>query len=473
MPFSFLSRFALIAALFLSFRAEATHIIGAEISYTPHATQLRRYEVTAKLYRDRHVNGPDFGYTISLYCHLNTCSATAATNVSFQLPRTSISPTGYTQCFSNSTVETQVYTASIVLPSAGNWTLNIAETYRNSGIWNLPNSGLYKLYVDAELTIDPANVVPNTSPVFTSSILPYISGNQPHRFSFSAYDADGDSLVYRMITPRTAINSDFCAQDLPMLPTQHFTLDPARGELASVPFTLYRGSCIMAARVEEYRRISGNWRKIGSVMRDVMYPVFVGAGNWNPSFTSASVGNTTQPVGQVLRVVPGQTITIQLAATDQDAGQVLRFSTAATVPGVSFRSISATQAQLTWQVPTDLPLGRYSIPVVVQDTGCPINGSDSQTLNFLVTTRVLSATTSWLPTPASAFPSPFHEQVQFQLTQPTTQFVTIVDGLGRTVAQLTSRPDGSVLWRPSPTLAPGLYLARTADGQQPVRLLHE
>jgi len=471
-------RFLLLGLLLLGFSAEASHIVGAEITYEPYpGTPInpRRYLVTARLYRDNSGNTQvDFTPSVTLYARLNGCSPADPTNVTFQLNRVSKVSTGYVRCAGGPGVEAQLYMADITLPNSGNWTLSIAEANRTFGILNLSNSGNYSLYADAELTIDPANVTPNTSPVFTSSLLPYICGNQFHRFSFSAFDANGDSLVYRLITPQGTASTEFCPQPIPVFPTPHFTIDPAKGELSTVPFTLTAGFYIMAARVEEYRRIGGTWRKIGSVMRDIMYPVSGGTGNRNPSFASASVGTTTQPVGQVLRVVPGQTVTIQLTATDQDAGQMLRFSTeAAAVPGVSFRSVSATQAQLTWQVPANLPLGRYSIPVVVQDNGCPINGSESQTLNFLVTTQILAATSPQLPVAVAAFPTPFHEQVQFQLAHPTTQLVTVFDGLGRTVTQLTSRPDGSVLWRPDPTLAPGLYLARTADGHEQVRLLRE
>lgn len=469
--------FLFFSLLLLGLTAEASHIVGAEITYEPYPTtpvNPRRYLVTAKLYRDNSGNTTvDFTQAIALYARLNGCSPTDPANVTFQLNRVSKTNTGYVRCAGGPGVEAQLYTADITLPSSGNWTLSIAEENRTFGILNLSNSGNYSLYADAELTIDPASVIPNTSPVFTSSLLPYICGNQFHRFSFSAYDANGDSLVYRMITPQGTSNSDFCPQTIPVVPTPHFTIDPARGELSTIPFTLTAGFYIMAARVEEYRRIGGNWRKIGSVMRDIMYPVSGGTGNRNPSFTSASVGTTTQPVTQVLRVVPGQTVTIQLAATDQDAGQVLRFSTeATTVPGVSFRGLSATQAQLTWQVPINLPLGRYSIPVVVQDNGCPFNGSESQTLNFVVTTQVLATPSAWLPNLAAAFPTPFQDQVQFQLPLSRSQQILITDEVGRTITRLTSRADGTVVWQPTGSVKPGTYLARTTDGSYSVRLVH-
>ncbi|GGG31356.1 T9SS type A sorting domain-containing protein [Hymenobacter glacieicola] len=229
----------------------------------------------------------------------------------------------------------------------------------------------------------------------------------------------------------------------------------------------------MAARVQEYRRINSVWTLIGSVTRDITYAASAG-GNSNPTFTALRVGNTAQPFDKAIRVNPGQTVAVTLDATDADAGQTLGFSSGATttVPGVTLQTLSPTQLRLTWQVPAGLPVGRYRIPVTVTDNGCPFNGTEVRTLTFLVTSQILASTSSRLPVAVAAYPTPFREQVRLQLAQPTLQPITVFDGLGRAVAQLTSSPDGSVLWQPAATLPSGLYVARTANGQQ-IRLLRE
>jgi len=70
----------------------------------------------------------------------------------------------------------------------------------------------------------------------------------------------------------------------------------------------------------------------------------------------------------------------------------------------------------------------------------------------------------------AAYPMPFREQVQFRTTA-GAQAITIIDGLGRTVARLISQADGRVLWQPASTLPAGLYVARGADGRLLARLL--
>jgi hypothetical protein len=200
--------------------------------------------------------------------------------------------------------------------------------------------------------------------------------------------------------------------------------------------------------------------------------VAANATNQAPTFTNLTLNGspTPQSLDQVIQVQPGQTVSLSLAAADPDAGQPLRFESQApsVVPGFALRTIGNTTAQVTWQVPASLPLGRYYIPVAVLDNGCP-NASEEQTLSFLVTRQVLA------DRPAqnlnlAAFPMPFREQVQFQAAA-GTQAVTIIDGLGRTVARLTSQPDGRVLWQPPATLPAGLYVARGADGRLLARLL--
>lgn len=454
----------LAMCMLAAFQARATHIVGGEISYKPFPNDPTSYYVTAKLYRDYGNTSVDYSGQVNLYCRKSSCITGTLADFTANLTRVSRTVTSYS-------TDIQVFTGSIRLPSAGTWTLSLAQENRSFGILNLSNSGNFGMYVDAELLHDPAIGKANTSPVFTSEVLPFISGNQFHRFSFSAFDADGDSLVYKLISPQGASELYPCPQTLPVVASPHFSINAATGELPTVPFTLNQGYYLVAARVEEYRRVSGQWAKIGSVMRDIMYRA-VASSNRNPTFTGLTRGNTALTLDQPIRVNPGRKIELTLAATDQDAGAVLRFSSeaATSLPGVSLQALPNSQTRLTWEVPATLPLGRYRLPVTVADNGTPINGTEVLTLTFLVTDQVLASTTA-RPLYLPASPNPFRSQVSFKLSNPQT--VTITDGLGRLVERVSSRPDGVVTWQPAASVMPGLYFARTADGQQLVRLVRE
>ena len=156
---------------------------------------------------------------------------------------------------------------------------------------------------------------------------------------------DGDSLVYSMTPPRAATSLDPCPQAIPVTPAPHFTINAASGELATVPFGLNVGNYIMAVRVEEYRRIAN--RVDQNRERDARPDVprcQIAPATATPRSSGLSVGSTPQALAQTIRVNPGQSVVLNLTATDQDGGQELRFSSeaATTIPGVTFQTVSAT-----------------------------------------------------------------------------------------------------------------------------------
>jgi hypothetical protein len=450
--------------------AHATHILGGELLYTPIAstTGVPRYHITAHLYIDATKLSQD---AVTLVCSRSGCDATAAGSFSITMPRTQVIAPYRLGCASAPLFSSNVYVFEndVDLP-ASQWILSVAVENRQADIINIINSVSTGFYISTFL--DNALVAQNASPKFISTLLPYVLGNQSHLYSFSAFDSDGDSLAYQFVTPQQRVDlSSSCGQDIVSTPAPHFQINAASGALIPQANSASQGYYSMAVRVNEYRRVNGNWQQIGWVTRDITY-VAVNATNQAPAFTSLTLGSspTPQPLGQVIRVQPGQNVSLTLAATDPDAGQTLRFESQApsVVPGFALRTTGNTTAQVTWQVPASLPLGHYYVPVAVLDDGCP-NASEEQTLSFLVTRQVLA------DRPAqnldlAAYPMPFREQVQFRIAA-GTQAVTIIDELGRTVARLTSQPDGQVLWQPAATLPAGLYVARGANGRLLARLL--
>ncbi|GGE95952.1 hypothetical protein GCM10011383_03390 [Hymenobacter cavernae] len=403
-----------------------------------------------------------------------------------------------------------VFEGIVTLPPA-RWTLSIYAENRSFNVFNLIEA--YQKDIHVEALLDNSSGLVDFSPKFSSFTLPYVSMNALHRNSFSAFDQDGDSLVYRSVQPLASLQGEGeCSTPIaysgstggefvdpatgarvPYGPVQFtpafpflsyqavsgtavpfFQLNAATGELLTQPITL--GYQVVAIRVDEYRKQGGSWQQIGSITRDIAYYTLNGEGNHNPTITEVKLANASasQSPGNVIPVNPGQLVSLTLTATDPDAGQTLKLSSdvAAIIPGAGFQTLINNQAQLSWQVPAQLPLGRYSFTVTVRDNSCPVNGSEVRTITFLVTDKVL-ATRSREPLAQPAFPVPFHEQVRFQLTTHKAQAILIVDELGRTVDQLTSRADGTVIWRPAATIRPGLYIARTANGQQLQRLIRQ
>lgn len=471
------ARFRWLAALGLwlgpLLAAHATHILGGDISYTPVAATtagLPRYHVVIQLFRDSNP-GAAMQPQSTLTCSRGGCDVTAPGGFTVIIPLTQTVTTYALGCggFPLLTYQPLRFETDVNLP-AGQWTLSFTAINRQANIVNMSNSINTSFYFSAYL--DNSLVAQNTSPRFLSTLLPYLPNSQLQRYSFSAFDSEGDSLAYQFSTPQQGFSPAGCGVPVyGALPAPHFQLNAATGALTPLAPATAQGLYALAVRINEFRRVNGSWQLIGYVTRDITYLASPVSLNQTPHFTSLTVNGaaSSQPLDQPIRVQPGQTVALALGATDPDAGQSLRFASQATgiIPGLSLQTTGATTAQLTWQVPATLPLGRYTATVAVLDNGCP-NASEEYTFAFWVAAQPL-ASRAGLRSEAVAFPTPFREQVQFQTTP--NQVVVLIDALGREVARLTSAADGLVHWQPTPALPAGLYLARSAANGQPLARL--
>ncbi|MDO7846850.1 hypothetical protein Q5H92_10820 [Hymenobacter sp. M29] len=453
--------------------AHATHILGGDLTYeyVGTAASPNLYRVTARIYSDGSgavgVGAPPTG--VSLACSPNGCTlptiSTTLTRAAGQTVATSCTGT------SESVIITTLQ-GLVTLPPA-QWQLTVGMASRVAGITNIAQSGTVGLSLNAEL--DNSTGLVNSSPRFTASRPVHLVSAQAQRYSLSAFDSEGDSLVYEAVQPLTgnSLPTTTCPPATTGAAAPHLQLNAATGELLNVAGAAGQlGIYALGARVNEYRRVSGNWRKIGSVMRELDYYASAGT-NLAPAFTRVALAAapTGQLLGQEIRIAAGQTATLVFTATDADAGQSVTLSSevAGLVPGATFQPLANGQGQLTWQVPATLPQGRYQLTVSALDNACPLLGHSVLTVLFLVTRTGLAAR----PRQALAqppFPVPFSEVVQFQFAGQGVQPVTITDALGHQVAQLRTSADGRVVWQPTATLPAGLYFARNPAGTQVARL---
>lgn len=125
----------------------------------------------------------------------------------------------------------------------------------------------------------------NSSPVFKSWAPLYLCVNQPFSFDHSAFDADGDSLVYKLCTPYQGLDrqkpQDLRAERPPYKPILWkppyseqdmmggvpLTIDSLTGRMTATPATL--GQFLIGVCVEEYR----NGVLIGRYHRDFEFNV--------------------------------------------------------------------------------------------------------------------------------------------------------------------------------------------------------
>ncbi|GAB3584630.1 hypothetical protein GCM10027345_31890 [Hymenobacter daeguensis] len=445
--------------------------MGSDITYeyAGTATSPSQYHVTVRLFHDLGsvIDDP----SVVLTCGRNGCGTAPAGSFTVSLLRTN-QVTVSANC--NSTpvdYALNTYDGLVQLPPAS-WTLSVDFQNRALGVVNVLNSQTQSIFIKTELN-NTGGIV-NSSPRFLVDRLMLLTGSQAQQhYSIGAFDSDGDSLVYRLVQPLANPSAAAaCGAATTGAIAPHFQLSTATGELVTVGGATQQGRYALAARVDEYRRLNGSWQPIGSITRDMTYFVLAGT-NQAPVFTRVALASAPggQLLGQTVHVISGELLSLRLTAVDPDAGQTLTLigSLPGTVPGLTLQDLGGGQAQLNWQVPATLAPGRYQLAVTALDNYCAAPAFAVATVPVLVTRQVLATQQRQLLA-RPPYPAPFSEEVRFQFNGAGLQPVIITDELGRTVARLTTAQDGSMVWRPAPSLPTGFYFARNRDGSQVARL---
>ncbi|GAB2960360.1 hypothetical protein GCM10027048_30050 [Hymenobacter coalescens] len=497
---------ALLLGLAGSFSARATHILGGQISYRHLGGN--QYRVRVERYVDPTSSASTNLQTI-LVCKGAGCTSAGAGSFTVPLQATAATTPAPSPCGAGAPYQVQVAETDVTLP-ADRWTLSIDEENRSFSSNNLVQPDQRDMHV--QTTLDNTVTLADHSPRFTEAELPYATAHALNRYSFAAFDADGDSLAYSLVPAQWSPRANPSVYECPVAmlylsypagtvtdagsgqtgsyPAGQFSgafplpsfrvsggvatpwveLNPATGLLLAAPTQL--GLYAVAARVDSYRRVGGQLIHLGSATREVTY--FVRATpNANPTLT-ARQGSVAVSLDGAISVLPGQTLDLTFAATDPDAGQtvLLTSNVANLLPGATFQpNLVTPTAQFGWTVPPAAAGRQYAFSVRATDNSCPLKGSDNRTVLLRVAgLRPTAAAAVRNLRVLSAYPTPFNQQVSFQLTGQQPQPVLITDGLGRLVARLQSAADGSVSWRPD-ALPAGLYFARTLDGAQVLRLV--
>jgi gliding motility-associated-like protein len=267
-PLSSLFRAIGFLLLLLSaYQAGATHIRAGEIT----AKRLSKYpsgftyEITLTAYFDE-INGPEASIrqeTVNFY---------AGTDYIPDVKRVDRDDVG------NGTTR-NVYTVIHTFRSAGVYRISFEEDRRNNNILNLgpPPTQDLNFYVASTIEINAAFGW-NHSPVLLNSPIDLASVGQRYIHNPGAFDADGDSLAYRLFVPQQAtakgggVNLQYKHPNLVTIPGQTeagaspatFTMDRRTGDLIwDAPVT--KGYYNVAFVVEEWR----DGFLIGQIVRDM------------------------------------------------------------------------------------------------------------------------------------------------------------------------------------------------------------
>ena len=366
-----------LALLLLPFYSSATHIVGADLTYQ--CLGGNQYQVNLQFYRDcSGVSAPS-----SATININSASCGQSTSVTLtQISFAEASPLCPAELPNSSCnggslqgVEVYQYSGTITLPAAcTDWVLSYRTGNRNNVVTNITNPGSAWMYIEALLNNVDGGC--NSSPSFTTPPVPYICEGVPFEYNHGVIDAEGDSIVYSMITPLDnagtggTFNAGFSATQ-PMSTTGSFGFNPNTGQISITP----NGTQIaaIAVLVEEFR----NGVLIGNTIRD-MQIVVINCSNNVLSVDPVSNVSGASLSGTTFSTCEGNNMSFRVRAQDPDATDLIQISETVTanLPGATTTivdNVNPAYIDVNWTVPNG-PLANYNFTLTFEDNSCPIPG---------------------------------------------------------------------------------------------------
>lgn len=376
----------------LNFTASATHISGADITYT--WVSGNTYNLDLTLYRDcSGVSAPNnvsVSYS-SVSCGYNlnvTLNKLPGTGQEITHPCTA----GLTTCSggTNPGIQKYEYVGTVTLPAqCTDWRFGYSICCRNCAITTLsytpPNcTGVPALYVEA--TLNNVAAPHNSSPIFSNIPISFLCIGQTFHYNHGAFETDGDSITYAFITPRSAANTNVVFApgynvNSPISSSPAMTID-ASGDILVTPTQTEVG--VMAIIVREYH----NGVLVGSVIRDMQ----IWTQPCSNILPTASGINGTNNFSIV--ACPGQPLSFNITSNDGNAGQLVTMYWNNSISGATFTSTGAAHptGTFTWTPSAaDARPQVYTFTVTVQDNNCPSAGFQTYSYDILVPVMSTSA----------------------------------------------------------------------------------
>ncbi|WP_310396038.1 gliding motility-associated C-terminal domain-containing protein [Hymenobacter sp.] len=440
MPFRFhlagsaRSAFLLLAGwLLLAGPARATHIVGGEMELVHNTGES--YTLLLNLYFDAANGSPN-----ALDADLTASIFEKGTNrrmMNVLLPLVSNTFVNYTNpACTLPTLSTRklVYSRNILLPSTYSnpqgYYVAVERCCRNNAISNIfnPDNAAQAFYLEFPAVVRRGAPFIDSTPRIFPPLADYACLNELFYYDFGGQDADGDSLVYDLITPLNGhsdanVPKPAAAQPAPYAPitwlppaptapgapprtplseqyqipgAPTLQIDRATGRLTVRPTDL--GLFVFGVRCAEYRR----GEKIGESRRDFQLMVLACAINTTPSLVvlPAPTGPVAyRPGRDTLRLVTGGNRCVRVRFTDQDpnsrlslslspvnfSGPLPNFTTATSGAVRSPGTPDTLTATLCFPDCLDTRGQVYLLDVVVGDDGCSLPKRDTVRVAFTAT----------------------------------------------------------------------------------------
>jgi len=333
--------------------ANATHQRAGEISYT-------------------YVSGLTYEFTITTYTYSASPADRPQIEVFWGDGSSSIIDRTLKQAITSS-IDINVYVTQHTFSAAGTFYVSFEDPNRNAGIVNIPNSVEIPFYIETMIVINPF-VGGNSCPVLMNPPIDNGCTNVIYYHNPGAYDADGDSLSYSLISCRGYNGEVIPGYSLPFA-SNYISIDPVTGDLVWDSPTM-AGEYNVAILIEEWR----NGILISSMVRDMQITI--------------APCNNTPPIVELYDtcVIAGARIELPIYVEDQTSTQVTLSATGAPlltpVSPAHFMSITDEVPYMThfvWQTVCEhVQPGPYSLLFKAQDNGPQVELVSFKSMNIRV-----------------------------------------------------------------------------------------
>ncbi len=211
----------------------------------------------------------------------------------------------------NNTIKMNIYRTTHTYPGPYSYLINIVDQNRVDNIKNINNGNSVSIpiYIECLLIVKPA-IGNNQSPVLLMPPIDVGCVNKTFTHNPSAYDPDGDSLVFSIIAPKMSMGIEVPSFTIPAH-SNSFSIELNTGQLTWDKPT-QAGHYNWAILIQEFR----GGKMIGFVVRDMQVYIYNNCDNSPPLLTSHN--DTCVEANKLLQGTifatdpnPGQTIKLQ------------------------------------------------------------------------------------------------------------------------------------------------------------------
>ena len=276
--------FIILFLLIFTLNVNATHNRAGEINYTQIGPLT--FEITLVTYTDPTTIAHQQRTELYFYFSDNTQDT---------FPRVS-------ETLIDINISRNEYFGIHTFPSPGTYIISMEDPNRNSGIINIPNSVNISFYLESIIMINPL-IGNNSAPVLLNSPIDNAVVGIPFIHNPSAFDIDGDSLSYSIISCKGESGNPINGYQFPEA-SNSLNIDENGTLIWDSPKLV--GNYNIAILIEEWR----GKVKVGSIIRDMQ--ITVAPNNLNNTPPKIDIQNN-------ICVIAGDSFNIPILAWDEDS----------------------------------------------------------------------------------------------------------------------------------------------------------